>query len=41
VRFAPAVGCTSCPCDLCDFGKNWLCCSKSGGVMCQEGSYCP
>ena len=23
------------------FLKNWLCCFKGGGVMCQEGSYCP
>ncbi len=37
----PAVGCTTCPCDYCDFDKNFQCCVQDGKPMCIAGQRCP
>ncbi len=41
IESMPAVGCTGCPCDLCDFDKGWLCCLNDGKPFCSSGYRCP
>jgi len=38
---SPARGCTSCPCDDCDYNRGWLCCPGAAGLSCVEGYRCP
>ncbi len=37
----PAVGCTACPCSVCDVEDNKLCCMQNGAPVCVGGMRCP